>query len=156
MTPLETLYAARHGLLTGAYEHGNWNSCGCGHIYRAATGQIGNTATVALSPQGVYVDALELVAEANGIDPNDSEYVVTGFHALPVLVSAAIERLAMRASQTAGLGQLVDERPAAIALIEKAIGYEERRQEEARLDVVAQARAVVDAVPPAQREAVLA
>jgi len=145
---LEALRNARNSLDVNRWEFSDWTSCTCGHIYTGATGIVA-VDEGAISPNGVhgraYAEVIVAVAHALGFDPerNDS-------YGATIYVSDYTHGIAYE-DQSAS-GTLRDGRHAhvrreyALHVINKAIEVIEEQEEAARLDVLAQTKAVVDNV----------
>lgn len=137
MTLLERLYRAR-AKLSGftLYQFNSWSTCTCGHIYRAATDRFlpATQYAVRYDNNSTYRDMLRAITEANG--------VVLEADCTTYDLARAISDLTVATARAEGIGR----RKAALVLVGKAIRVEEAAQEEARLQVLAQAQAVIDNV----------
>jgi hypothetical protein len=153
---LEALYRSR-AHLTGAtdFEFGDWETCTCGHIYAGTNGRVASSGTRVLYPRvGRYEEVIAATARALGwkgsveVYPRDSPVIYVSD------MTTAIARKRPEAQTAIEVGLEYDvEREDALAVIDEAIATIEQRQEADRLDVLAQARSVVDAVE-SERETV--
>lgn len=150
LTTLETLRIARAGINPSTYAYYGYSTCTCGHIYRAVDGIPADApATKEMSVRsyyaaGDYERALLAVAEAAfeaypGLRAafnfaHDEDEVISSVapRGVSYLTRALVER-----------GECPNEREAALRLLDLAIAREERLNEQARLDVLAQLEAAV-------------
>lgn len=137
---LERLYEARETLSddTHSYDYTNWRLCACGHIYTASTGHVADRGTDVRAPaHETYQEVIMTAARAIGWDGQGSP------HRTEVQVAV------MYVSHYAGiLTEGGSSRAAAVRVVTRAIEKIEQGQERARLDVLAQTRAIIDNAEP--------
>lgn len=138
MTVLETLYAAKARLENNrlAFFFEDWKTCTCGHIYAATTGRKAVDDFRVTEPTGAYLEALQTIVSAL---PGGGAGYTAHPDDLVWAVSDYTEQLAEDDDCV--------EREHALQVINEAIVVIEAQQEADRLNVLAQAAAVVDAVP---------
>lgn len=147
MTPstLEVLYVARARLTRGRaeFEFVNWTTCTCGHIYAAYKGRKASSErVVAATRDQQFADVIQAVARALGWD-GDVVYNAWGPENRAAWAAAYVSNY----SRDAATSRFEMHRDDALVVVNKAIATIEARQERDRLDVLAQVRAIVDAVP---------
>jgi hypothetical protein len=145
MNVLETLYQARASLTDKPFAFQDWTHCTCGHIYHAAEGRWASNGHLVSDPDmytrtsAVYVEVIKTVARALGWKGE--------WRVLPQdFVSIETRRMAKIRERGSVFPPVV--REDALAVVNKAIATIEAADEQARLDVLAQAALVVDAVQP--------
>jgi hypothetical protein len=137
---LETLYQARESLTDKPFAFTDWTHCTCGHIYHAAEGRWASYGAFVSDPEryahpsAVYAEVIEAVARALGwtrdsCPPQD-------------FVSIETRKMAKIRERGSVLPPVV--REDALAVVNKAITTIEAADEQARLDVLAQAAQVVN------------
>lgn len=136
LSTLEVLYAAKARLENPRtkWEFTHFTTCTCGHIYAAATGRRGRESKQVLRAlETKHADLMVAVARALGYEDADAEGAVW-------FVSDATYDLKPG-------DQLNVSRQHGLAVINEAIAKIEAQQEKDRLDVLAQARRIVDNAP---------
>lgn len=142
MTALEVLHTVRDRLEGRNFNFASWRSCTCGHIYAAANGS--TTRLVTNTPitdprEGPYTEALKAILRAH-------DYSDMG-RSPARAVSDLTNDIATKAQLKTNASR-PDYRAAAVKMFNKTIAMLEAEQQQDRLDVLAQARAVVDETPP--------
>lgn len=151
---LTTLEQAREALRTLTdpsedYYYSDWSECTCGHVYKAATG--GKTFAAPLA-HGMDWDKAEplfaAIVRANDLPMNKRPVDYRLGVRLAVAVSEATYDRAMEDHNVPNATHEYDDayRQEAIKLLQATVAMLEAEQEQARLDVLAQARGVVEAV----------
>jgi hypothetical protein len=146
MNVLETLYQARASLTDKPFAFQDWTHCTCGHIYHAAEGRWASNGHLVSDPDmytrtsAVYVEVIKTVARALGWKDQRKILLAQDF------VSIETRKMARIRERGSVFPPVV--REDALAVVNKAIATIEAADEQARLDVLAQAALVVDAVQP--------
>lgn len=154
MTLLESLYTAERsldntGLLGDTFKFNDWTTCTCGHIYQGAIGKKSeDKAEVRLSGDATYRAALIAVIEANELHSLVDRYMAgMGFDEWPQVptsaLSAAVSDGTVDTNKKSGGAGIRD---SALYMVRKAIAAEEKKQEEARLNILKQIENVVGSV----------
>lgn len=155
MSTLEILRAARVTIADDAvaFQFLDWKQCTCGHIYRAANGGRGADGFEPYWGSGGAVDqkvleAYKGIVRVLSIPMPDEDHAFRDY-------ARAISHATTRLANTA---EVPVEREHALSLIDDAITALEAEQERNRLDVLAQARRIVESaeVQPLHTEPVLA
>lgn len=140
---LEVLYAARARLENKRtkFDFGNWTTCTCGHIYAAATGgRARSEDRVAATEDERYGAVIQTVARALGWKgEQEGAWANTPASWAACYVS---NYTFFDTDCVAGYSKV--ERREALRVVNEAIARIEAIQEKARLDVLAQARAIED------------
>lgn len=143
MSTLEILRATRASIVDPEHQwdFGWWPSCTCGHIYRATTGHEAEDSEGVIDRENVddrVRDAYREIARVLGLEP------IEGFKSCDVYGRAISDATFTRADTA-----IEDEvkREHALSLIDDAITALEAEQERNRLDVLAQARNIIDNAP---------
>jgi hypothetical protein len=139
---LETLYQARASLADKPFEFMDWTHCTCGHIYHAAEGRWASYGAFVSDPEmytrtsAVYAEVIETVARALGWKDPRGQVSAQAF--------VSIETGKMAKGREGGTRFPLVVREDALAVVNKAIATIEAADEQARLDVLAQAAQVVN------------
>jgi hypothetical protein len=138
---LETLYQARESLADKPFAFTDWTHCTCGHIYHAAEGRWASNGHFVSNPEmytrtsAVYAEVIETVARALGWK-GQWKVLAQDF------VSSETRKMARGRERGTVLPPIL--REDALAVVNKAIATIEAADEQARLDVLAQAAQVVN------------